>query len=283
MKGARQKILVTGALGQLGLALQEEGENYNEVDFVFASRSDLDITKTNDVEDYLDLHQPNFVINAAAYTAVDKAESDQEAAFLINEKGVKNLALFCDRNDIGLAHVSTDYVFDGEATEPYTEAGKVNPQTVYGKSKLAGERAILRMEPSHYYIIRTSWLYSKKGHNFRNTMLRLAKEGKPISVINDQWGSPTLANDLAHVLIDIALTGEDWQSGIYHYSGGGECTWFAFAKAILERNHQGQYTLKPIPTSEYPTAARRPRYSVLNTKHIENTFALNIADWKSVI
>ena len=282
MNATRQKILVTGALGQLGLALQEESKSFTEIDFVFASRSDLDITNRKQLDHYLDLHKPSFIINTAAYTAVDKAESEKEATFLINEKGAENIALACKKRKIGLIHISTDYVFDGETTVAYKEADAVNPLTVYGQSKLAGEQAIQNIALTHYYIIRTSWLYSKKGHNFYNTMLRLAKEAKEISVVDDQWGSPTLADNLARALIHIAITGEASQSGVYHYTGGGECTWYAFAKAILEKNYP-DHTLKPIPASAYPTAAKRPSYSVLNTSHIENTFGLNIVDWKSVI
>jgi dTDP-4-dehydrorhamnose reductase len=283
MSVTRLKILVTGASGQLGMALQEESMSHTSVDFIFASRSDLDIVNHNNIKDYLDLHKPIFVINTAAYTAVDKAESEQERAFLINEVGAKNIALACKKRNIGLIHISTDYVFDGEAIVAYKETDAVNPLTVYGRSKLAGERAIQKIALSHYYIIRTSWLFSKKGHNFYNTMLRLANEGKDISVVNDQWGSPTRAEELASAILHIAITGEASQSGVYHYTGGGECTWYAFAKAILEKNYPDHYSLRPVMTSEYPTVAKRPRYSVLCTANFEKTFGLNIMDWTTVV
>lgn len=274
------KILVTGASGQLGLALREIRVSHTELDFIFATKQELDITNMEAVSQYVAQHKPDVIINTAAYTAVDMAENEPEQAFLINEKGVENLALACKSSQICLIHISTDYVFDGHRKIPYTETDAVNPQTVYGKSKLAGEQAIQRIAPETYFIIRTSWLYSKNGHNFYNTMLRLAQEGKEISVVNDQWGSPTLANDLAQVLIHMAATGDVSQNGIYHYSGGGECTWYAFAKAILDKHYPNQYKLKGVSTIEYPTAAKRPRYSVLNKSLIRNSYGVNINNWK---
>lgn len=279
----KKKILVTGATGQLGQAMQVIHGTYSSLDFIFADRGTLDITDEEWLSHYLDVHQPDVIINTAAYTAVDKAENDKEAAFLVNEKGVAHIALACKARNIQLLHISTDYVFDGTATAPYQETDPVNPQTVYGKSKLAGERILQEISPAEYYIIRTSWLYSKNGHNFYNTMLRLAREGKEISVVDDQWGSPTLASDLAQVLIHIVLTGNPSNKGIYHYSGEGECTWYAFAKAILEKYYPNGYILKPVNTDQYPTDASRPVYSVLNKRTIKQAFNLEISDWESMI
>jgi dTDP-4-dehydrorhamnose reductase len=279
----KKKILVTGATGQLGQAMQDIHGTYSSLDFIFADRGTLDITNEEWLSHYLDVHQPDVIINTAAYTAVDKAENDKEAAFLVNEKGVAHIALACKARNIQLLHISTDYVFDGTATVPYQEIDPVNPQTVYGKSKLAGERMLQEISPAEYYIIRTSWLYSKNGHNFYNTMLRLAREGKEISVVDDQWGSPTLASDLAQVLIHIVLTGNPSNKGIYHYSGEGECTWYAFAKAILEKYYPNGYILKPVNTDQYPTDASRPVYSVLNKRTIKQAFNLEISDWERMI
>lgn len=283
MSSDRKKILVTGASGQLGQALQDCYQEYPALDFIFADRATLDITDEQWMSQYLDVHQPDIIINTAAYTAVDKAENDENTAYLVNEKGAHHLALACKSRNILFVHISTDYVFDGESNVPYKETDMVNPQTVYGQSKLAGERAIQEVAPGHFYIVRTSWLYSTNGHNFYNTMLRLAKEGKEISVVNDQWGSPTRADYLAKAIIIIALNGDSATSGIYHYAGEGKCTWYAFAKAILEKNYPNQHHIKPVSTKEYPTPARRPRNSMLNTSLIQNTFGIKISDWKSVI
>ncbi len=283
MATQRIKVLVTGSSGQLGLALQAEVKNRNDMDVFFATKKDLDITNLASIIAQLDHYKPEVIINTAAYTAVDQAESNKEKAFLVNEKGVQNIAQACKERGIALIHISTDYVFDGESKVPYKEKDPVNPQTVYGKSKLAGEKAIQKIAPKEYYIIRTSWLYSNNGNNFYNTMLRLGKEGRAISVVNDQWGSPTLAGDLAKALIHIALSGDESKKGVYHYSGGGACTWYAFAKAILEKHFPNNYILKPILTKEYQTAAIRPKYSVLNTNAIKHTFNLKINDWRSMI
>ena len=283
MNTIRHRILVTGASGQLGMAIQELRSDYSAVDFIFASKDDLDITNQDSVINYLHSNEVDTIINTAAYTAVDKAENDKEAAFLINEKGVEYLAVASKAKGIKLIHISTDYVFDGSASMPYKEVDEVNPQTVYGKSKLAGEQILQKIAPSQYCIIRTSWLYSKKGHNFYNTMLRLAKENKEISVVNDQWGSPTNATELAKVLIKIGLLSSTAHNGIFHYSGVGACTWYAFAKAILEKYYPNKHTLYAVDSSSYPTAAPRPVYSVLDTTLIEKTFDITIVNWMSVI
>lgn len=275
----RIKVLVTGSSGQLGLALQEEVKSRTDIDVFFTTKHDLDITSPASIITQLDKYKPDVIVNTAAYTAVDKAESNKEKAFLVNEKGVENIAKACKDRSIALIHISTDYVFDGLRTIPYIEKDPVNPQTVYGASKLAGERAIEKQELLHYFIIRTSWLYSKYGGNFYNTMLRLASDGKQISVVNDQYGSPTLANNLANALLTITNKFENAKSGIYHYSGEGSCTWYAFAKAILEKHYTGNYSVLPVTTAQYPTAARRPKYSVLDKTAIKKVFNLEIENW----
>lgn len=279
----RIKILVTGALGQLGQAIKELSDTYDALHFIFASREDLDITNKDALQAYVITHQPDAIINTAAYTAVDKAETNKETAFLVNEKAVRYMAAVCKQYNIKLVHVSTDYVFDGLNTIPYTELDKVNPQTVYGQSKLAGEQALQEVNLDTYFIVRTSWLYSKKGHNFYNTMLRFAKEGKQISVVNDQWGSPTNANELAKVLITIAIHGSFKDSGVYHYTGGGKCTWYAFAKAILEKYYPDNFRLTPVSTDQYPTPAKRPIYSVLDTSLVKNKFSVDVNNWEYYI
>ena len=277
------KVVVTGASGQLGQALKTLSNDYDTIDFVFASRSDLDITNKETLQEFVTIHQPDAIINTAAYTAVDKAESNKEAAFLVNERAVGYLAEVCKMSAITLLHISTDYVFNGAATTPYKETDITNPETVYGASKLAGERIIQEIAPEHFFIIRTSWLYSKNGHNFYNTMLRLANEGKDISVVNDQWGTPTLASELATALIEIVLRAKSSDSGIYHYSGNGVCTWYAFAKALLEKYHSSNYTLKAVDSSQYPTVAKRPKYSVLDKSLIKTTFGISPTNWELLV
>lgn len=280
MSTDKKKILVTGASGQLGQALQDVQAGYPDFDFIFADRSSLDITDEKWLSKYLDVHQPDVIINTAAFTAVDKAEQDKAAAFLVNEKGVGHIAFACKARNIQLLHISTDYVFDGKGSAPYIETDAVNPQTIYGRSKLAGENKIQTITPSKYYIIRTSWLFSQKGHNFYNTMLKLAASGKEISVVNDQWGCPTRADDLAEALLDMVKSEGKMPNGIYHYAGGEVCTWYAFAKAILDKHFPNDYILKPVNSKEYPTIAERPRYSVLNTSLIKKRFGLHINSWK---
>ena len=229
-----KKVLVTGANGQLGKAIQVEGVLYPELDFVFATKEMLDITSTISIHQAVQEHQPDFIINTAAYTAVDKAEKDEEASYLLNEKAVQTLATICKEHAIALIHISTDYVFDGISKEAYVEETTTNPQTIYGKSKLAGEKTIQAIDGLVYIIIRTSWLYSNYGHNFYKTMLRLGGTKKEIQVVNDQYGIPTLANDLAIAILDIMPKLTTTNSGIYHYSNEGSTTWYAFAKAIFK-------------------------------------------------
>ncbi len=278
-------VLVTGANGQLGQSLQYVAPNYTELQFVFCSSLELDITNLENCQQVFSNSKPNFCINAAAYTAVDKAESEPEKAHLINVMGTKNLAQVCKENNTILLHISTDFVFDGNKQIPYNEEDIPNPTGVYGQTKLDGEKAIQAVFDD-YYIIRTSWVYSQFGNNFMKTMLRLASERDSLSVVNDQIGTPTNAVDLAEALIKIICHTERSRSaksqinfGIYNFSNEGQCSWYDFAKKIFEINHKN-IDLQPIPTSEFPTPAKRPNYSVLDKSKIKSTFGLQIKSWE---
>ena len=275
-------VLVTGANGQLGQAIQFVASNYPNIDFVFCSSSDLDITNKENCESVFKKEKPNFCINAAAYTAVDKAESDSEKAELINAIGPKNLAECCKNLNAKLIHISTDFVFDGSNKVPYNETDLPNPKGVYGQTKLEGEKAIQEVFDA-YFIIRTSWVYSQFGNNFMKTMLRLASERTSLSVVNDQIGTPTNAVDLANAILKIvASKPSDKQYGIYNFSNEGECSWFDFAKKIFEIN-QVKIDVTPIPTTQFPTPAVRPKYSVLDKTKIKTTFGIEIKPWEQAI
>jgi len=270
-------VLVTGASGQLGQALQGIAPVYNGVEFYFASSAEADITSTESLEAIFTKVKPDCCINAAAYTAVDKAESELDSAYKVNTEGAKNIAEACNRHKAMLIHISTDFVFDGNKTTPYTEEDETNPQGVYGKTKREGEIEIQKVLKEHY-IIRTSWLYSQYGHNFMKTMLRLAQDRTTLSVVNDQTGTPTHATDLAHAVMAI-ITGNKKEYGIYHYSNEGATTWYGFAKRIFELNNV-TIDLKPIPTKDYPTPAKRPGYSVLDKTKIKRVFGIVINNWE---
>ena len=275
-------VLVTGANGQLGQAIQHIANNYLNLNFVFCNSTDLDISNKENCQAVFRKIKPDFCINAAAYTAVDKAESEQDKAELINVIGAKNLAETCKELDTKLIHISTDFVFDGSNNTPYTENQIPNPKGVYGQTKLDGEKAIQNVF-SNYYIIRTSWVYSQFGNNFMKTMLRLASERTSLSVVNDQIGTPTNAVDLAEALVQIILNNNQQptanQFGIYHFSNEGQCSWYDFAKKIFEINNVN-IDLIAIPTSEFPTPAERPKYSVLDKRKIKSTFGITIKTWE---
>jgi dTDP-4-dehydrorhamnose reductase len=273
-------VLVTGANGQLGQSLQFIAPNYPELHFVFCSSADLDITHIENCESVFSKIKPNYCINAAAYTAVDKAESEPEKAYLINVVGARNVAEVCKTQNTILLHISTDFVFDGNATKPYTENDIPNPTGVYGQTKLDGEKAI-QDTFENYYIIRTSWVYSQFGNNFMKTMLRLASERDTISVVNDQIGTPTNAIDLAHTLLKIIISNKN-AFGIYNYSNLGQCSWFEFAKRIFQANNIEE-NLVPIASSGYNTLAERPKYSVLDKSKIMETFGIVIKNWSEKI
>lgn len=277
-------VLVTGAGGQLGQSLQFIANKYaNEIQFVFCSSSDLDISNKENVETVFNKIKPNYCINAAAYTTVDKAETETEKAHLINVIGSKNLAEACKEYQCTLLHVSTDFVFDGNSKKPYLETDIPNPTGVYGQTKLDGEKAIQETFDD-YFIIRTSWVYSQFGNNFMKTMLRLASDRDTLSVVNDQIGTPTNAVDLAEVLIEIILKNQkskivNLQSKIFNFSNEGQCSWYDFAKKIFELNNV-TIDLKPIPSSSYPTPAKRPSYSVLDKTKIKHTLDITIKNWE---
>jgi dTDP-4-dehydrorhamnose reductase len=275
-------VLVTGSNGQLGQSLQYVEQNYTELQFVFCSSLELDITNLENCQQVFSNYKPDFCINAAAYTAVDKAESEPEKAHLINVMGAKNLAQVCKENNTILLHISTDFVFDGNKQIPYNEEDNPNPTGVYGQTKLEGEKAIQAVFDD-YYIIRTSWVYSQFGNNFMKTMLRLASERDSLSVVNDQIGTPTNAVDLANALIQIILTDNQQPTtdkfGIYNFSNEGQCSWYDFAKKIFEINYKN-IDLQPIPTSSFPTPAKRPNYSVLDKSKIKRTFGIQIKSWE---
>ena len=273
-------VLVTGASGQLGQALQYIAHNYQGVTFYFASSGEADITDKQALEQVFENVKPDFCINAAAYTAVDKAESEPEKAFAVNVTGAKNLAETCRDFETELIHISTDFVFNGEKENPYTEDDLTNPIGVYGKTKREGEQEIESILPQHY-IIRTSWLYSQFGVNFMKTMLRLASERPSLGVVSDQQGTPTNAVDLARAIMQIILSGKK-AYGIYHYSNEGETSWYGFAKKIFEINGVS-IEVNPIPASAYPTPAERPKYSVLDKSKIKKTFDIAIKNWEAAI
>ena len=283
-------VLVTGANGQLGQSLQFIAPNYPEIKFVFCSSADLDISNLENCQSVFSKIKPNYCINAAAYTAVDKAEREPKKAHLINVIGAKNIAEVSKKHNTILLHISTDFVFDGNKKSvtqsgvevPYTEEDIPNPTGVYGQTKLDGEKAIQATFENHY-IIRTSWVYSQYGNNFMKTMLRLASERDSISVVNDQIGTPTNAVDLAEVLIKIILTDNRQPTtdnfGIYNFSNEGQCSWYDFAKNIFEVNNI-KINLNPIPTASFPTPTKRPKYSVLDKTKIKRTFGLEIKNWE---
>jgi dTDP-4-dehydrorhamnose reductase len=270
-------VLVTGSNGQLGQSLQFISEHYSDIQFHFYTSTELDITDNKCIRDIFTLIKPDFCINAAAYTAVDKAESESEKATLVNVTGAKNMALICNEFSTTLIHVSTDFVFDGIKETPYTEEDTTNPQGIYGKTKREGEIEIIKYL-KQYFIVRTSWLYSSFGNNFMKTMLKLANERNSLNVVNDQIGTPTQAVDLAQVLVKIVLSGSQ-NYGIYHFSNEGKTSWYGFAKEIFIINST-IINLNPIPTSEFPTPAKRPKYSVLDKSKIKTEFGISINDWK---
>jgi dTDP-4-dehydrorhamnose reductase len=278
-------ILVTGANGQLGQALQSIAPKHPEIRFQFCGSNEVDLTNKESIQSAFAIYNPNFCINAAAYTAVDKAESEPEKAFAINADGVRNLAEVCRESRCVLLHVSTDFVFDGLKKFPYTETDAPNPTGVYGASKLAGEQAVLEILTG-FYIVRTAWVYSNFGANFMKTMLRLGAERDQLKVVDDQIGSPTLATDLAKALLFICQqTAQNLAQapyGIYHYSNEGSCSWCGFAQQIL-LNHHINTPVLPIPTTSFPTPAKRPAYSVLDKSKIKKAFGIEIASWQDAL
>jgi len=270
------KILVTGAKGQLGQSLLPRLNN-KIFEVVYTDRETLDISDAKKVNTLFKKEQFNYCINAAAYTNVDGAEKDKASAFLINAEAVKLLADACLATDCVLIHISTDFVFDGMKKEAYTEQDPTNPVNIYGQSKLQGEEFIKEVL-NQYFIIRTSWLYSEFGKNFFRTMTRLADNNKEINVVDDQWGCPTYAGDLADFIVELIHQGFD-NYGVYHFSNNGLLTWYEFAKTIFR--FQGlKIKINPIPSFDYPTQARRPAFSKLDNTLLGLSFGYEMKDWK---
>ena len=271
-------ILVTGGNGQLASCIKDVEKQYDDLNIIYTDHLELDICNLNQIQTFFKSNpQIDYCINCAAYTAVDKAETEAEKAFEINATGAKNLAQVCNDHDAILIHVSTDFVFDGEKNEPYTETDAANPISVYGASKLQGEVEI-QQALKEYFIIRTSWLYSEYGNNFMKTMLRLAETRDGISVVSDQIGTPTYTGDLAEIIIQIINTKTE-KYGIYHYSNEGVASWFEFAKEIFKLT-KNKTKVNPIPSIEYLTSAKRPKYSVLDKKKIIDVFKIDITFWR---
>lgn len=267
------KILVTGGNGQLAQCLKDVVKNNDELDVNFQDLPELDITNIQQLVSYFLKNELDYCINCAAYTAVDLAEEQSDLAYAVNADGPKNLAEVCKKHQVKLLHISTDFVFDGKKQTPYIETDMPNPLGVYGKSKWQGERNIQEIMED-YFILRTSWLYSEYGNNFMKTMLKLSETRDEINVVSDQIGSPTYAGDLAEVLIKIVLSSST-NYGLYHFSNSGAISWYDFAVEIFTQFGK-KIEVKPITTKDYPTAAKRPKFSVLETTKIENNF-----DWKS--
>ncbi len=274
---SRPLVLVTGANGQLGKELQQLEGKWPDFRFLFLSREDLPIHHFELVRNFFKASKPSVLINCAAYTAVDKAEQEPILARQVNAEAVGVLAAVCAANQCRFIHISTDYVFDGKAINPYKEEDLTAPQSVYGQTKLEGERQAFLANPAAI-VIRTSWVYSSFGKNFVKTIIRLLKDKPEISVVQDQLGSPTFAADLADVILQIASSSK-WISGVYNYSNSGIISWFEFAKEIGKL--VGASTpIKGISTAEYPTPAKRPAWSVLDTSKIVSTYGVTIKDWK---
>jgi dTDP-4-dehydrorhamnose reductase len=275
------KILICGAKGQLGSSIRELAVDFDDISFDFTDIEELDLLDSLSLNIYVKQTKPDFIINCAAYTAVDKAESEREKAFLLNAEAVKNLFLAANQCNARLIHISTDYVFNGRNHTPYKEHDLPDPDSVYGLSKLKGEMYLTDSDST--VIIRTAWLYSNYGHNFMKTVLRLGGEKEEIKMVCDQVGTPTYAGDLAAALLQIiSISAEDsskFKPGIYHYSNEGVASWYDFAREIIDLSGLKTRVL-PIETSEYPLPAPRPQYSVLNKKKIRDTFGIVVPYWK---
>jgi len=273
-------ILVTGANGQLGSEIRQLSLKYPKYNFLFTSKDELAIENAIALNNFFEHRQIDYCVNCAAYTAVDKAEVEKEKAFLINAEAAGFLALTCNDHHTKLIHVSTDYVYDGTSQQPLKEDDAVAPLNVYGWSKLKGEELVLNRNPSAL-IIRTSWVYSIYGSNFVKTMLRLFKEKESLNVVNDQQGCPTYAADLAQIIMNIIEGTENNNdyNGIVNYCNSGVTTWFDFAVAIKEFENSS-CKIFPVPASQYPTPAKRPPYSVLDTSKIKKMLHTNIPSWK---
>ena len=271
-------VLVTGSNGQLASCIKDLAGQYENLNFIYTDYQELDICDLKHVNTFFKSNSKiDYCINCAAYTAVDKAESEVDKAYEINAQGAKNLAIVCHEFDSVLVQISTDFVFDGQKTEPYVETDVAKPISVYGASKLQGEVEIQKILKEHF-ILRTSWLYSEHGNNFMKTMLRLAETRDEISVVSDQIGTPTYAGDLAQVILNI-VSSKNTNFGLYHYSNEGMVSWYDFAKAIFELSDI-EIKLNPIKTVDHPTPAKRPKYSTLDTKKVYDFFSVKPPSFK---
>ena len=270
-------ILVTGGNGQLGCSLRLASAE-SEHRYIFTDVEELDITSAEAIEAFFQSERPDVVVNCAAYTAVERAEEDESQADLINHKAVALLAAACKRHDATLIHISTDYIFSGEGDTPYTEECAPAPINAYGRTKLAGERAVVE-SGCKSIILRTSWLYSEFGNNFVKTMQSLMTTRSEVRVVADQIGTPTYAGDLAAAITYIINSGQLDKMGTYHYSNEGVCSWYDFACEIARLSGNNECEIKPCTTEEYPTKAQRPRYSVLDKSKFISTFGITIPEW----
>ena len=282
MKNGKLRIAVTGSNGQLGSELRFLAEHQPDMEFLFFSKDEWDIAIESMNEERIATLQPDVVINAAAYTNVEKAEEDAEGASAANALGPGYLAATCKKQGVLPIHISTDYVFDGTQREPYTEEDTVHPLNVYGQSKLQGERAIDAVT-DRYFILRTSWLYSTYGHNFFKTMVRLGRERGALTVVNDQIASPTyarfLAEDILHLVRKKLIEHAPIPYGVYHYTQLGEASWFDFAKEIISA-YRIEASVDPVDSARFPTKAKRPSYSKLSTTKWEHNTGIALRTWQ---
>lgn len=268
------RILITGANGQLGRELAKQYKEQSNVDLILTDMTELDITKLKDVYSFINITKPDIIINCAAYTAVDKCETETDLAFKVNTLGPKNLATAANEIGAEIVHVSTDYVFEGNENKPLTEFDNVNPQTIYGKTKLQGEILVTRHNPKHY-IVRTAWLYGD-GNNFVRTMIDLSKSNNVVKVVNDQRGTPTSTIDVGRVIMKLV---KDKNYGLFHCTCKGQCTWYELAEEIFRLKGISTVVL-PCSTDEYPRPAKRPKFSVLKNYMLELTTGDITRDWQ---
>ncbi|MDR1738239.1 MAG: dTDP-4-dehydrorhamnose reductase [Candidatus Symbiothrix sp.] len=276
-------ILITGSRGQLGSELSELFGKYPDYRFFATDIAELDLTDKSAIQRFIEENRIDFIVNCAAYTAVDKAEDDVDLCYKINRDAVRNLAEAAQGRAC-IIHVSTDYVFDGKNDRPYLESDPTDPQSVYGASKRAGEEILTTLCPESSIIIRTAWLYSIYGNNFVKTMIRLGKERSELNVVADQQGTPTYAADLAQAImqiIDYTIRRQVFHAGIYHFTDEGATNWFEFTREIHRLAGVSACVVHPIPTAQYPTKATRPMYSILDKTKIKQTFGIDIPDWKT--
>jgi dTDP-4-dehydrorhamnose reductase len=285
------RILITGKNGQLGRSIQKIvntgtkiDNNQSPNDFIFVGREELDLSSESSISQYFDNNKFDIIINCAAYTQVDRAEQEAELASQINHLAVKKLASIASNQQARLIHISTDYVFDGERNKPYLETDTPNPINVYGKTKLAGEKALQTVMPMNAIIIRASWIYSEYGNNFVSTMRRLGKDRDELNIVSDQIGSPTYAADLADAILEIIMHKKFRDLGqttqIYHYSGESEISWYELAKEIF-KIEKIECEVNPVTSQQYPTPAKRPRNTIMKKDKIVKIFNIKISNWKS--